>query len=255
MKVAHITPTAHLNEILTADHDYHLVLTKPTIEDGAYRAFYQKALARGNFVILDNDAHEMKNALWDTKIEGLKAAAHLLGPSEIVLPDKFGTDIGESLDLMQAGLDAFDAPAWQDCSFMAVPRAQTLEGFYECLYFMAEQPRITSIGITYMTEREHDVSREAIVRQVRSNGVTIPLHLLGEGSELTSSTSLYLCLECRGIDTAKFVNWGLRGYNVSRYRRFAHEGRIPNYFNHIAESTDVRLARFLAEYWSAQCAI
>lgn len=261
MKVAHITPTSLLREVLDPNQDYHLVLTNQILGDQEYLNFYRERVAQGDYVILDNDAHELKDANQMMKIDMLNEAIDLLRPSEVVLPDKFGTGMRETLEYAQEGLDKLHKGPW---AWQGVPRGKTLSEYLECAAQMIVGfPNIHCLGVYYLTEIELNIPRPMLVpmmvEKLKILGYICPdIHLLGEGRTLESmKEAQYFPPEVRGLDTAKIVNWGLEGKLVSANNIPPHRGRAKNYFSvAIADSLEIcrkQIIRDNIEYWRWYC--
>lgn len=81
MRIALIPPIPHLSDV--QETGFHLVLSH-LLRDEKYATFYRERRDRGDYLILDNGAHEL-GASRD-HVELLKNA-EMLGAQEIVLPD------------------------------------------------------------------------------------------------------------------------------------------------------------------------
>lgn len=151
MRIANITPPALLQQTLSAEERYHLVLVSQVLGSPEYLAFYQQRLAQGDFVILDNDAFENQGVA--TPIERLIEAAQLLKPSEIVLPDNFTADAETNVLLAMESISAL-ANADLDMPYMAVPHGTSWRDYLQCVNHMASLPGVETLGIYEEVERD-----------------------------------------------------------------------------------------------------
>ena len=93
MKLMCITPPNALGVLTTMRLSAHLVLAQH-VKDPAYRAFYQSAHHRGDFIMLDNGAGELGHSL---SIEDLVRAAAIVCADEVTLPDIPGDGVATLL--------------------------------------------------------------------------------------------------------------------------------------------------------------
>lgn len=259
MKVAHITPTPLLEKVLHPKKDnYHLVLTNQIINDEAYREFYKDCISRGHYVILDNDAHELKGAGQMMKIDMLNEAIDLLGPSEVVLPDRFGDGMEATIAHMEEGLEKLRKGSWK---WQAVPRGLNYKEYIACVKRVLSYKEVSCLGIYYLTVKELGVKR-------RDNACTvatwathlirgdIKIHLLGEGADLRAMRDAeHMPAMVRGLDTAKIVNWGLEGKPCSANHVPPHSGRTHDYFAQ-GEDLDEERLKVIKDnimYWRWYC--
>lgn len=138
MKVAIIRPDAHLEDP-RLQTDFHLVLAQQVLASKDYLAYYQQAIARGNFVILDNDAAELGQATSD---DLLLEAAELLRPHVVVAPDVL-FDTEQTL----ARTNSFLKQA-KSLTVMAVPQGKTAKSYLECFEAFNKDSRVQWLGIT-----------------------------------------------------------------------------------------------------------
>ena len=209
MQAAIITPIPELPSFggLT---DYHLILANNCTND-TYRQWYINAITQGDFVILDNSAHELGEGTRPETIISILDQG--LFPSEIVLPDRMF--FGE--DTVRGSIKAYKylenkVPA--DTGFMVVPQGRTLDEYLHCaVNLLVNIPKITCIGVS----KDYEVwpgGLRALIFNILgllpylSYGVTnnMPkpsIHCLGWGRDLSQLMGLTDIEEIRGIDSAK----------------------------------------------------
>lgn len=197
MRVAIIAPTRHLS--LLATTNYHLILAHKVLECQEYADFYRERSQQGDYVILDNSAHELGTGL---PPEQLAAAASIVQASELVLPDRlfFGEDTVERSN------QCFDSVR-QGINFMAVPQGRTLSEWLFCLNELLHLT--TTIGIS----KDYEVWEGGLATLVRlslSHGAT-SIHLLGWGRDLGQLLLLQEFTQIRGVDSAKPIVFASSG--------------------------------------------
>lgn len=256
MDLAHITPTAHLDDLLIGS-TYHLILTQQVIKDAKYREFYTRRSRDGDFIILDNDAHELKDEPQAIKLALLQQAIDLMvadsgPPTEVVLPDRIGADCEETIELAVEGLRELN---W-DGAYMAVPHGSTVSLYHSCARALWEFGGVTSLGVSYSLEKELGVKRGDVVK-VLCDTIMCDIHLLGEGAALNSLLDKDLHNKVRGLDTAKLVNWGLQGTVVKSDASIPpHIGRQAGaygYFDLQLGPDKLWVASQNIRHWDAYC--
>lgn len=249
MRLAHITPTAHLNDLLL-DCDYHLVLATVVLNDKRYCDWYRQAMARGDYVILDNDAHELKDQPHQLTLDTLQRAIDALGPDEVVLPDKVGAGAQETIDM---AFDAVEKLQHQGL-FMAVPQAKTIEQYYECAKTLYKNDYVQCLGVSYLpVEKQLGQTRPSVVHVLHELLPDAELHMLGEAASLRTLLDKSIHNKVRGLDTAKLVNWGINVEMVTKDRVPPHKGRSGGPFEYFDIKMDWQqlwYAHKNIQYWS-----
>jgi len=128
VKIAVIPPTSLLESYGVLGDKYHLCLSHEVLTNVGYAEFYQRRRREGDFVILDNSAHEQ---LEGQSLDQLVRAAKYVGPSEIVLPDRlfFGDDT------IERSTEAFERlrEEFPTTRLMGVPQGRTVKEWLVCL--------------------------------------------------------------------------------------------------------------------------
>ena len=198
MKCAIITPIPLLETYAVLSDNYHLILGHILTKEPQYMEFYKARAAEGDFVILDNSAHEFGVG---SNIDGLINLAIEVGASEIVLPDRlfFGDD---TLYYAQQAYYKVrrEIPY---ISIMGVPQGRTLAEYSECLQGLVELG-VDTIGIS----KDYEVwpgGLKSIVGLILMMYPDIQIHLLGWGRDLTELYKIGKLFKgrIRGVDSAK----------------------------------------------------
>lgn len=244
MKHAIIAPVHFLPE-LSALSDYHLVLCHDMQKYPYYREFYARKRQQGDFIILDNSAHELGEG---ETLAMLVEAIKCIQPQEVVLPDRlfFGDDTLEgSLEAAKALRKLYGT----NISLMGVPQGRTVFEWDKCCEALIRDVQVDTIGISKdyevwaggiksRVERTHSLAR--LWENHRTN-----IHLLGWGRKMTAIGELALTNEkkyenrIRGVDSAKpivYASWGIE-LNKSLVGVPAYPRRVKGYM----ELTDLDL--------------
>lgn len=182
INVASIVPKRYLH--LTENNYYHMALAQFIGVDKEYTQFFQSCIRADRFVLMDNGAAEGHQPT----IFELIPKAHLLRPTEMVLPDTLlnMTDTllkgHEALEVVAGSFDSGYKPR-----LMAVPQGATIKEWVACARVMLNWP-ISALGISkFLTITQGDTARnEALTRLWYSCNpdehqrlVTLDIHLLG----------------------------------------------------------------------------
>ena len=204
VKIAVIPPTSLLESYGVLGDKYHLCLSHEVLTNVGYAEFYQRRRREGDFVILDNSAHEQ---LEGQSLDQLVRAAKYVGPSEIVLPDRlfFGDDT------IERSTEAFERlrEEFPTTRLMGVPQGRTVKEWLVCLDAFLDLG-VDTIGIS----KDYEVWPDglgALVELVRGAGEQ-DIHLLGWGRELWQLRELANLV--RGVDSAKPVVYALHGVEL-----------------------------------------
>lgn len=209
MKIAIITPIPDLNKYATLS-DYHLTLAHLALESDEYVSFYKDRVSKGDFVILDNSAHELGEGLdVDTCIKVAKA----MNACEMVLPDKIGDGeitlkmAKESLDKVRAQL-----PGTQ---VMAVPQGKTIYEYKKCLEGLLNIG-VDTIGIAKSSELL-DGGINTSIEAILDTKTNVNMHLLGWGKNMNAlyKVGLLYSDRIRGTDSAKALTYARAGLYIN----------------------------------------
>ena len=229
MRVAIIAPTPLLKEYAVLGDNYHLTLAHQILEGGEYLNFYRQRRVLGDYVILDNSAHEFGEGL---NLGRLATAIQLLAPQEVVLPDRvfFGDDtLALSTEAYQ-----YLAPKYSSLRLMGVPQGRTRQEYFCCLEGLVDLG-VTALGVS----KDYEVwegGLVSLVEEVLRLAPNLPIHLLGWGRDLPQLWSLATTFpdQIRGVDSAKPLVYASQGLYLSmdpgavvpEYPR-----RSPNFFH------------------------
>lgn len=208
MKTARILPVALLEK---KSSTYHLVLSYLAQKNPEYRQFYCQRAQAGDFVILDNSAHELgSSGDWRELI----SLAEEMEVSEVVLPDRlfFGDDTYNQSREAIKGLRFHSL----ETRTMGVPQGRTPQEFSKCLSKLLDLG-IDTVGISKDFEVWPGGIR-ALVEEVCTEDDDVQVHLLGWGRDLKQ---LYLIGSCpwlkhriRGVDSAKPAVFAAAGISL-----------------------------------------
>lgn len=224
VKTAIICPTPLLSQYAQTPDRYHLILSKLVLENREYAHYYRSRAVEGDFVILDNMAHEEKVGM---STASLIEAWRLTLSHEIVLPDRlfFGEDTVELSTAARADLSR-DLPP--EVKFMAVPQGRTLQEWGDCARALLDLG-ISTIGIS----KDYEVwpgGLLQLVKLVRLFDGEVDIHLLGWGRDMAQLNKIAeSTFKVRGVDSAKPLVYALSG---TRLDGSAHKypGRHPEFF-------------------------
>lgn len=207
MRVAFITPTPMLQQFATKS-DYHLVLAHIYKEDAAYREFYKERVAAGDFVILDNSAYELQEAV---NVQIILECAKDLNPTAVFLPDsRFDKD--RTIALAREAKEVLSGHGWK---LLGVPQGNDLRSILECYRWMGSQDWIDGFGLY---EEIGEVAglgiRKDFLAYLEEYRLVYPgkhYHMLGMEEDLTQIQALGSYRWVNGIDSAKAIVYSLNG--------------------------------------------
>lgn len=221
MKTAIISPIPCLKQYATQGDGYHLILASLVQKSREYRDFYADRRQQGDFVILDNDAHESGVG---QSANSLVALVHDLHPSEIVLPDRLfmGDD---TIENSKATMNLLLRECGNDMPrTMGVPQGRTFEEWFDCARDLLKLG-VDTIGIS----KDYEVwpgSLPMLIKVVGSLVYTyaahmpIQIHMLGWARNLQSLYSVATTdfdttsIQLRGVDSAKPLVYARAGVRL-----------------------------------------
>lgn len=233
MKVAFITPTAHLHTHGNFS-DYHMILPEQlgTFTDNEYYTFY-KSLANG-YKILDNGAAE-GNQLHPVDLIQL---AFEMQVDEIVVPDEMGDARVTMLKAMEFKHIARRHPT--RFKYMAVLQGRTLAQIDECLNMYLTESWIDTIAFPRcLQEYWHPYVRAEFIfyAQKRTRQYKKGIHCLGATVYPYEVWKLARLGVVRGIDTCVPAEFARRGIEMEIDQ--VYKGRLPEFFRwHAARTED-----------------
>lgn len=215
MKVAVISPTPLLGTYATQGDAYHLILCDHVFLDPRYMEFYKQRSKAGDYIILDNSAHETG---YGRRAEALISAAECTQASEVVLPDRlfFGDD---TVDASCEAARVLRRKFGGEIALMGVPQGRTEEEWYFCCRDLLVKAGVDTIGIS----KDYEVWPGSLMRRVevvrhlcRHLNLKVSIHLLGWGRLLTVLHRLAEIEEdvyapLRGVDSAKPLVYATSG--------------------------------------------
>lgn len=162
-----------------------MALTHQVLRDARYRDYFRSLTERGEFVILDNSAFELGEAVGDKYIVEAAAQIH---PSEIVLPDILH-DGPKTIERVTSFISKHATAFGNTTRFMAVPHGENVQEYIECYAKLSAVPEVGTLGIgaIYSTQNSADKKisgRQLIIKEIIDKGVMSNKahHLLGLGN-------------------------------------------------------------------------
>lgn len=235
MKASIIPPAALIRELAELS-DYHLILCHNVLNSELYADSYRELSDRGDFIILDNSAHE--NRIGETARQ-LRRAADIIHPSEVVLPDKL-FDGRTTVDLSE---EAYLDLRTLYLPLMGVPQGHSFDEWKWCLGRLI--PLVDTIGIS----KDFEIWSGGLTRLVETVEETArrdqKIHLLGWGRQLGWVQSIQGHDKIRGIDSAKpivyaYYSTDLRNFDLSNEPP-RYPSRPVNYFDLTPSDFDMEL--------------
>lgn len=197
MKLALITDQKGLHIIDRFDLSYHLVLAQHILEEPRYADYYRVKHDNGDFIMMDNGAPEDELV----SLEGLKRAAEMIRPDEIILPDVLADSDRTIEATTNLEVLAFVPPRQR----AVTPQGNTLDEWLSCANYFVETLDFATLCIPKHTERFPN-GRVGILRTIKKLGwdQDYNVHLLGVwGDPYVEVRSLVEAAPwVRGIDTA-----------------------------------------------------
>lgn len=256
MDLCLIPPIPHLKQF---KQSRHLVLSH-LLQHKEYREFYEARRNAGDFIILDNSAHE--NGIGEGAGK-LLLQVQTLNPQEVVVPDAL-EDGPKTVAFARSALISWFGSEGRlrerDIRLMYVPQGKNFEEWERCLtdlmvlHNAAVNQWKVQEGCTIGISKDYadwDGGLERllhyVVRYLGRPGYEV--HLLGSGHRYWEARDLGKEFQIRSIDTAKPFVWAYNGLVMTD--RGPHPlaeklpKRPPNYFHY--EFQDQSLMRHNAD--------
>lgn len=183
IRLAHILPSAYLSHLQTELKPFHLVLAHQVLKDDHYRAFYTQRRQAGDYILLDNSAFELGEAIDD---DSLLQAIDMLQPHEVVLPDALG-DATKTYERVLAFLARHRSLLARGVRFMAVPHGRDLNDYMANYRLLDSLSGVHTLGIGTIYNKRLETAiqpgRRRIFAALQHAGVLSNKahHLLGLG--------------------------------------------------------------------------
>jgi hypothetical protein len=211
---------------------YHLALCHLVDSDSVYGAFYVEAAARGDFIILDNSAHELGEGL----TSAMERASDLIQPTEVVLPDRL-FNAEDTVDFARDQIGDFSTLAPR---VMGVPQGTTIPEWNACC------AELISLGVdTIGISKDYENWEGGLIDRVRSvwelslrtwNPKISAIHMLGWGRQLWQLGQLTNLqakgpIPIRGVDSGKPLVYAWGGIDLSQNGTPKYPKRVPHFFD------------------------
>jgi hypothetical protein len=220
MKVAIISPTAHLSEF-SKQGDLEMCLLSVAAKDPKYLKYYQNARRKGRVVIADNGIYEEGASLSTKEIIEL---AMIIKPQMVVTPEVFG-DCNGTLKVYKEFIKAIAVTPLVNSEFMTVAHGKNFHELMKCIDVLEGDSFISMIGLPFNIRYWGDptslniaLNRVRVVNQLQDFGVGKHIHLMGCSDPIemlfhnlfnTSAKFLY------SQDTSSAVVHGMNGIAIT----------------------------------------
>lgn len=234
MKTAIIAPSRLLGRYAVTG--YHLALCHLVDSDRTYGEFYAHAAGRGDFIILDNSAHELGEGL----TSAMERSADMIMPDEVVLPDRL-FNAEDTVDFGRDAINSFRHLTPIGCRVMGVPQGTTIEEWDWCCYQLIDM-EVDTIGISKDYEAWDGglLGRVHAVRRI-ADRIWHPrlsaIHMLGWGRQLWQLPILAHesvgpnDIPIRGVDSGKPLVYAASKINLSGFGTPKYPKRAYNFFD------------------------
>lgn len=208
MRAAVIAPTGLLKRY-AARSRYHLCLAHLCQDLNPYSEFYRNAVARGEYVILDNSIIELGKAMTETQ---LYTAINIIRPTEFVVQDFPRDQATTHFWAMYKGQEL--RKRYPDMKLMVVPQwheDRQFEDWWYSFMWLKELPFIDTIGLPKFIRHERSIAA-ALINKDPVLQRDKEFHLLGTWGnpiEVKEMAAQYPWI--RGVDSKAPVRFGQYG--------------------------------------------
>lgn len=247
MQVAIIPPKKHVRE-LAGGRGFHLVLYHELINHLDLRTIYQEFARRGDYIVLDNSAHELGSG---QDVLPLYQMAVDYGFKEIVLPDSLWSmpeTVERSVvamdELLHAEIDLTNV------NLMFVPQGKSIAEWEICFETLLQNflRRFPDKRPVLGVSKDYEVWEGGLVnlfrRFVHDRRELLDIHLLGWGRDHRQLSALaYQFPYIRSTDSAKPVVYGISYVSLDLSRNSPeYPGRPENYFSYDMNARQLELS-------------
>lgn len=153
------------------NQDMHMFLTHMCMRHPEYK---RVATECEGFKILDNSLIELGTAIDPTFVI---ATAKDIKADEVVLPDVFCDGFGTMVKIQET-IDQFEKEL-PGVQLMGVVQGKNEEDWFNCLNYILNEKRITTIGIPKICAKMHPQGRRYFTDLIINSGTAKHIHLLG----------------------------------------------------------------------------
>lgn len=224
MKVALITPIPDLTLFATRSTT-HLLLPE-LCENSDYTGFYKTRSRLGDYVILDNGAHEHDEPV---SMRDLMNLGHQVGAREIVLPDvqldgrKTLKATKDAVDWLATHREEYEPEPDYHPRFMIVPQGRSMQEWNECRWHLLrlikdKLQQVPVIGIAKHHEHVVTGGIRRLVAECQAWHASNEIHLLGWPRNLHCVAHVAQEFpDVRSIDTARPITFAKQGLDLTKH--------------------------------------
>ena len=215
MNICIISPIDYLEE-LSINFTSQMMLAHLVLKSLKYGKFYRNMVDRGDFIMMDNSFHELREALsTDKLIEAVKVIGRvdvMVAPD--VWPKRTATEILTKLFLENSGINELRKAGTR---VMYVAHGGTEEAFRIAVHFCKAQG-LDYIGLSSENASLGNLSRLKATKCILDEGFKGDIHWLGIGQPVLTTIEEACSIEVASIDGSSPIKIATRGYpfNFSR---------------------------------------
>lgn len=209
MKICIISPIDYLAELSVHTHS-QMMLAHLVLKSIKYRNFYRAMVERGDFLMMDNSFHELREAL--PTLELVKAVESIGRVDVMVAPDvwpkRTETEILTKLFLDEPRVQSLRL---EGTRIMYVAHGGTIEAFSLAAHF-CKQYGLDYIGLSSENASSGGLSRAEATRAILKEGFKGDIHWLGIGQPVIRVIQTACSVGVASIDGSSPIKIATRGY-------------------------------------------
>ncbi|KKN78718.1 hypothetical protein LCGC14_0347850 [marine sediment metagenome] len=209
MKICIISPIDYLEE-LSVHTNSQMMLAHLVLKSLKYRNFYRAMVERGDFIMMDNSFHELREAL--PTLELVKAVESIGRVDVMVAPDvwpkRTETEILTKMFLDEPRVQRLRS---EGTRIMYVAHGGTIEAFSLAAHFCKAQD-LDYIGLSSENASSGGLSRAEATRAILKEGFEGDIHWLGIGQPVMAVIQAACSVGVASIDGSSPIKIATRGY-------------------------------------------
>lgn len=144
MKFAVIAPTKYLDQ-LSGQGEIQMCLAHEAVKNEPYRTYFQKKKSEGQWVLIDNGAHEGERIVGQELVD----LCAFVKPSCVIMPDVLDNYEDTRKDTLEFHENFGSKVLELGVDLMAVPQGKTYEEFLENYKTFSQLEGVKFIGVSY----------------------------------------------------------------------------------------------------------